>query len=138
MSQCFVSIDGTDSPIVEPSPFSPIRFSHKTYRSPVPYEIAVTVQSERIVWASRPWPVGSYTGIKIFRQGLHSQLGSYEFAIANSGYVDIRTITPLPSEHPKARTYAIIRAQHETASGRLKKMAQKVLFRSSQLDLSAN
>lgn len=115
-----MSVDGTDCPVEEPSPFSTAWYSHKFRGPAVRYEVALSIHDARIVWASGPWPAGQYPDLKVFQQGLKPLLKRNEFVIADSGYPDTRCIH-LPSESdPTYRAVARIRARHEIANKRLK------------------
>jgi len=45
---CSISVDGTDFTITEPTPFSPIWFSHKTNGPAIRYEVALSVRSANL------------------------------------------------------------------------------------------
>lgn len=87
------------------------------------YEIAVSVETAKIVWANGPWPCGAFSDIRIFRGGLKSMLKVDELAIGDSGYTDTRCIQPPGTQHPMNVTLARIRARHETVNKRLKQFS---------------
>ena len=80
----------------------------------------MTVSSGKVGWDSGPWPDGQHSDVRIFQNGLRKLLGAYEHVVGDSGYQDSRVMTPLPSQHPIARTYSVTRARHETINVRLK------------------
>ena len=47
---CFISLDGTDFHIQEPSPFNPMWYSHKFEGLGVWYEVGICLQMGWIVW----------------------------------------------------------------------------------------
>ena len=88
-NKCFVSVDGTDLAIQEPSrPVDPRWFSHKLKRAAVRYELAVGIGSGYIVWVNGPFPAGEYSDLTIARLGLVEFLNNNEYYIADGGYVD--------------------------------------------------
>ena len=116
-------MDGTDCPIQEPTPFNSCWWGHKTNSACVHYEVALSVETGRFVWANGPFSAGSYSDARIFKNGLKHQLGRTEFVITDAGYGDPRCIPPPPPMHPMVERYAKLRSCHETANGRLKKFA---------------
>ena len=134
IDQCYASVDGTDCPILEPFPRSPTWYSHKLNCASLRYEIAVSIQLAKIVAVSGPWPAGTYSDLKIFRQGLKSSLGSDEFVIADRGYPDSRCLQPPGHCHPKHVIYQKVRARHEVVNKRLKQF--KILTTKCRNDLS--
>ena len=122
LPQWYLSVDGTDCPIQEPSPFSISWYSHKTNSAALRYEVAVTVRRTRVVWAREPFPAESHSDSKIFSTGLRARLGSFEIALTDAGYGGTRCINSPSSQHYMARSYSVIRAQHETLNGRLKNL----------------
>ena len=121
MSQSWVTVDGTDCLIQEPTPFSSVWWSHKSNSAAVRYELAISVRSGRVVWANGPFPAGIYSDSRIFKNGLKQHLGKFEFVITDAGYFDTRCIVPPPQSHPMAHIYSVLRSRHETANGRLKR-----------------
>lgn len=53
-----VTVDGTDCRILEPSPYSPIWWSHKFNGAGVKYEVCVNIKTGNIVNISGLWPAG--------------------------------------------------------------------------------
>ena len=120
---CYMSVDGVDCSICEPTLFSRKWFSHKLNRAGLRYEIGASIQSGSIVWASGPWPCGRYSDISIFRSGLKHKLLDDEFVVADSGYTDLRCVQPPGPHHPENARLALVRARHECINGRLKSFA---------------
>ena len=88
----FLSVDGTDFLINEPKLFNNCWYSHK-FRGPgLRYKVGVSIQFPKIVWASGPWPCGSYSDVRVFCEGLKKNLRLDEFVIADNGYTDERCI----------------------------------------------
>jgi len=117
---CSISVDGTDFTITEPTPFSPIWFSHKTNGPAIRYEVALSVRSARIVWTYGPFPAGT-PDLEIFRSRLKTKLETAdEFAVCDSGYADGRCIQPPGQTNIMHATFMRIRARHESLNGRLK------------------
>ena len=67
---CRISVDGTDCPILDPSPFDPAWYRHKINWPAVRYDIALSVETAKIVWANGHWPCGAFSDLRIFRCGL--------------------------------------------------------------------
>ena len=75
------------------------------------------------MWLSGPWPAGSYSDVRIFRNGLRQKLAPFEFVIGDAGYTDTRCLQPPGQSHADHFTFAKVRARHETANRRLKHFA---------------
>ena len=73
-SLCLVTVDGTDFPIQEPKPFSPIWYSHKFKGAGLRYEVAVSIQTGWIVWLNGPYPAGQFNDHQIADDNLHLSL----------------------------------------------------------------
>lgn len=98
-------------------------YSHKINAAGLRYEIAVSIQRAQIVSVNGPWPAGSYTDVKIFREGLKTLLLDEEFVIADNGYSDTRCLQPPGQHHPKNAVYRKIRSRHEVLNRRLKQFS---------------
>ncbi len=70
MDKCYCSVDGTDCPINEPSPYSSTWYSHKLNSAGLRYDIAVSTRKARIVSVSGPCPASSHSDPKILRTGI--------------------------------------------------------------------
>jgi len=122
---CKLTVDGTDCPIVEPTPFSKIWYSHKFHGPGVRYEVAVCIQMGDICWIHGPFPCGKYNDLTIFRLGLKRRLQPGEMVEADKGYRgDGRCRVP-GCAVSKADLQAMTRARsrHETVNNRLKMWA---------------
>lgn len=122
INNAYLTIDGTDVPIQEPSPWSRHWYSHKLHGAGLRYEIGVSLQGY-IVWANGPFPCGQYPDVKIFREALKARLGD-EMVIADRGYRDDKCLTP-NNVHVQylLRRFSVLRARHETLNKRLKQFA---------------
>lgn len=82
-----MTVDGTDFPIYEPTPYSRKWYSHKFKGPGLRYEIAMSIQSGDIVWCNGPYPAG-WSDLKIARDALVFQLEPGEMVCADGGYRD--------------------------------------------------
>ncbi len=123
-NKCFVSVDGTDLPIQEPTrPVDPRYYSHKINRAALRYEVAVGIGSGYIVWINGPFPAGEWCDLSIARRSLVHYLHKNEFYIADGGYRDGHqwSVTPSGSRSSyKNRQMGVVRSRHETINSRLK------------------
>ena len=115
----YVSVDGTDCAVQEPSVFDPMWFSHKINGAGVRYEIGLSVAGE-IVWVNGPFPCGKYPDIKIFKNSMVQALREEECLIADNGYNHQKCITPNTVSDDNRKLHSRIRARHETVNRRLK------------------
>jgi hypothetical protein len=117
-----VTVDGTDCPIQEPSPFSPGWYSHKFKGPGVRYEVAVCIQTGWIVWVNGPYPCGNWPDLKIARHWLIHELAPGEKFVADGGYRDggVFADTPTGLNTPHQRQNGLARARHETVNSRFK------------------
>jgi hypothetical protein len=122
-NRCKITLDGTDFPIREPSPFSPQWFSHKLNGPAARYEIGVSIQMGWIVWAYGPFPAGSFPDLKIARSRIVQFLGPREKVVADGGYRDgfqyFETPTGTRTIYEKMKSNA--RARHETVNSRIRR-----------------
>jgi hypothetical protein len=117
----FVTVDGTDFRIQEPSPFSPTWYSHKFKGPGVRYEVGVCISTGWIVWLNGPFPCGSWNDLKIAKNGLHNILEEGERYIADGGYRTPQALCPLDAFTHEERAYMqICRTRHETINRLLK------------------
>jgi len=122
--KCYVSLDGTDFRIQEPSPFDPKWYSHKFKGPGLRYEIGISIASGDIVWAYGPAPCGSWSDLKIARTGIVRVMEHGEMIIADGGYKDARYfITPNGLNNRDSRIQTVIRARHETVNRRFKQFS---------------
>lgn len=115
-----MSVDGTDCRIREPAPFDSKWYSHKFKGAGLRYEIGLSISSGSIVWVHGPFACGAFPDVSIFRLGMKSALSPDEKVIGDKGYRDEKCEKPPAIDDPNKRTYAIIRARHETVNSRFK------------------
>ena len=120
---CKVTVDGTDCPMLEPSPFHKKWYSFKFKSAGLRYEVAVCIQTGDIVWINGPFPCGWWPDIKIFRSRLIHMLAPGEKVEADEGYRGEPTKVRRPGTYysrvdKQAKKRA--RARHETVNKRLK------------------
>lgn len=122
-SVCLVTVDGTDCPINEPSPFSPRWYSHKMNGPGVRYEVGVCIQTSWIVWVSGPYPCGAWSDYRISRESLVWHLAQGEKFLADGGYRDggLYAETPTGANKEDQRMKQVARARHETVNSLLKR-----------------
>lgn len=117
---CFVSLDATDCPIQEPTPFNAGWYSHKLNGPGVKYEIGLCINSGHIVWVNGGVPCGVWSDLKLAREEYVLQVQPNELTIADDTYKDARYFI-YPSGNPEsAPTQKSIMARHETVNKRLK------------------
>ena len=128
----FVSLDGTDFRINEPSQFDPAWYSHKFHGPGVRYEIGLCIQTGRIVWAHGGVPCGSWPDLSLARSAYTKAVAPNELTLADRGYSDTRYFYT-PAHYPKtASQQKQIMARHETVNARLKQFGVlKQVFRHS-------
>lgn len=118
-----VTVDGTDFKIQEPTPFSPMWWSHKFNGAGLRYEVAVSIKGGDIVWTNGPYACGSWPDISIFREKLITMLLPGEMVEADRGYrgepTKIRTPVDAATDEEKAMK-SRARACQETANKRFK------------------
>lgn len=115
---CFTTIDGVDFEINEPSPFSPMWFSHKFCSAGLRYEVALCIWTGQIVWAHGGYPCGDWPDVKIARRHFVHFMDAGEKSLADRGYNDSNCfITPTPRNKP---CHTNVMSRHETINKRLK------------------
>lgn len=110
----FVSLDGVDFKIYEPSPFNKKWFSHKFKAAGIRYEIGISIKCGDIVWASGGLPCGEWPDEKMAKD-LYIFQSEGEITLADKGYKDQTYF-----KNPTNKTEKQILARHETLNGRLK------------------
>ena len=85
LSHVKATVDGTDCQIEEPTPFTPVRYSHKFKGSGIRYELALSLFDDKIVSVTGPYPCGKYPDMTISRSFLLKQLDDGEKVIADKG-----------------------------------------------------
>ena len=86
----YVSLDGTDFRIQEPSPFSRKWFSHKFKAAGLKYEVGLSIETGDIVWASGGIPAGLMNDLALARSNYVNFLEEGETTLADKGYKDSR------------------------------------------------
>ena len=120
-STCYVSVDGTDFKINEPSPWSEKWYSHKFNGPGLRYEIAVSIQAGEISWINGPYPCGEYSDLKIFRSELIHALDPGEKVVADKGYRgEACFIQKNEGSEEEHRAKGVLMARHETLNRRFK------------------
>lgn len=114
---CFMSVDGTDSPIQEPIPFSPKWYSQKLNKAGFGYEVGISINSGFICWTNGPFRCGSHNDMNIFNSNLRHQLLLKEKVVADKGYSGRKIC---PNSPRNRRLHKRIRARHEAVNGMLK------------------
>ena len=119
-----MSVDGTDCRIYEPSPFSPVWYSHKFKGPALRYEVGVGILNGDIVWVHGPFPCGSYTDLNIFRLGMKDELDESECVLTDLGYGDERCKTKASMSNINMELFhSRILARHENVNRRLKQFS---------------
>lgn len=121
-SRCKVTVDGTDCPIYEPTPFHKGWYSHKFKGPGARYEVAVCIQTGWIVWVNGPYPCGEWPDLKIARGNIMRMMLPGEMFLADGGYRDghIMADTPTGINNDEQYMKQCARARHETINKRLK------------------
>ncbi len=125
---CFVTVDGTDFRMGEPTPFSSKWKSHKAKGASIKYEVAVSIYSGDIVWIYGPHE-GSKNDLTVFREQLQHMLEHEEMIEADAGYGAVGRAVGTDGIIRSKNDYlsiaemmekAEIRARHETVNRRFK------------------
>ena len=122
-SRALTSVDGTDCPIWEPSPFSNRWWSWKLNGAGLRYEVAICIQSGMIVWVNGPFPPAYWTDLNIFRFGLMFALQVGEWVVGDKGYRDGMNFIIPKGFGPEwyRNMVAMATARHENVNCRLKR-----------------
>jgi hypothetical protein len=115
-----ISIDGTDCPIQEQSPFDGKWWSHKTNGPGLRYEVGVCIATGFIVWINGGYPCGEFPDLKIFRLSLRGLIDDEEKVIADGGYKGEDSIWTKGHSEDAAAVESLFRARHENVNSRLK------------------
>ena len=125
---CFVTVDGTDFRMGEPTPFSSKWKSHKAKGASIKYKVAVSIYSGDIVWIYGPHE-GSKNDLTVFREQLQHMLEHEEMIEADAGYGAVGRAVGTDGIIRSKNDYlsiaemmekAEIRARHETVNRRFK------------------
>lgn len=124
-----VSVDGTDFEIAEPGKFtreySRQWYSHKFKGAGVRYEVGLCIKTGDIVWVSGPYECGTWSDLRIFRDGLLHYLDENERVEADKGYGGddpefTRTPGGFTRQEGKLVRQAEVRSRHEHVNKRFK------------------
>lgn len=120
-TNCLMSVDGTDCPVMEPWPFDPQWYSHKFNGPGVKYELGVCIATGFIVWVNGPFHCGVGDST-IFKGTLSGLLAEDEGVEVDGGYKgDASLKNPnVNRSRVQRQQKATVRARHETVNGRLK------------------
>lgn len=113
----FVSLDGTDFPIREQTPFNKKWFSHKFKGPGIRYELGLSIVEADIVWASGGFPAGERNDLAIAKD-LYISYARKEVTLADKGY----RLKPYFKQPSNALEKKIL-ARHEALNGRLKEFS---------------
>ena len=123
-----MSVDGTDFPIQEPSPFSKKWYSYKFNGAGIRYEVGILIQTGWIVWLNGPFPAGCYNDRQIAEDTLHLALAPGEMYLGDRVYYGKKTARQYAvTNHTRFarsdREYdrSLCRARHECINSRFKK-----------------
>lgn len=108
---CFTSLDGVDFKILEPSPFSPVWFSHKFRSAGLRYELALNVRTGFMVWVNGGYPCGMYSDLRLAREAFVLFLNDGERSLADKVYKDHKYFI-LPNTY-NTKQHNLIMARHE-------------------------
>lgn len=111
----YVTLDGIDFAIREPTNFSHKWCSHKLNGPGVRYEVGISIGNGDVVWASGGLPCGEWPDIKIARDLYIHHTTENEITLADKGYRDLKYF-----KQPTTREERVLLARHETLNGRLK------------------
>lgn len=116
----FVSLDGTDFLIQEPTPFSPKWWSHKLNHAGLRYEVGICIRTGHIVWAYGGKPCGEWSDLTLARHAYIYAVEENEKTLADKGYMDREYFVNSRYYPESARTQKQIMARHESVNSRLK------------------
>ena len=118
----YVTIDGVDCLIQEPTPFSRGWYSHKFKHAGVRYILAVSLFSGEIMYLEGPFPCGHWSDVRIYRYNLKHHLHIGEMVVADKGYRGEPTcITPYDAYEPYViYLMSVARARHEGVNAMFK------------------
>lgn len=82
---CDISVDGTDRPILEPSPFRSICYSHIFKSAGIRYQLGISVGSWCIAWLNGGFPCCANLVLNTFRSEMKNCLLQNEKDITDDG-----------------------------------------------------
>ena len=115
-SRAKITVDGTDFPINEPSPFNRKWKSHKFGHAGLRYEIGICIQTGWIVWVNGPYPAGQWMDLCISRDGVNQAMEPGELFVADKTYKDQYGYSMTPTMRAGTRLgrmMAVARTRHE-------------------------
>eukprot|EP00978_Attheya_sp_CCMP212_P018690 scaffold51646_cov47-Attheya_sp.AAC.2 len=120
------SIDGTQCPIWEPRPWSPVIWSSFKFggKPGVNYEIMLRLNKPELVWLFGPTPPGNYNDCSVFKLKLMKKFPYWKRAVGDDGYRGLSEFITLRNEFdpPELREFKErAMARHESFNQRLKK-----------------
>ena len=125
-------VDCIDFMIEEPDARDKWWYSHKSNGPGLRYELATSIQTGLISWASGPWRAGLWHEKEIFKNGLYLELDEGEPVHTDRGYsgtVDedggVVFITPNTQglEGDARRAHGQLHGRHEGVNGKLKRFS---------------
>lgn len=119
----YVSLDATDCPIHEQSPFDRKWYSHKINGPGLRYEIGLNIRQKEMVWTYGGRPCGECPDLVLAREVYTSMVDEGEKTIADRGYRDDQFfINPYNNPQSVVQQKQIM-ARHETVNKRLKQFS---------------
>ena len=119
-SVMYVSVDGTDVRLQEPTPFNRLWYSHKFRAADLRYEMGVSLVSGETVWLYGPFPDGLHNDQSILNRNLVGRLDENEKVLGDRGYRSPRIVHSLGASNEKERREKLLRAYHEQINGKIK------------------
>lgn len=116
-----MSADGTDIPIMDPSPFNTRWFSYKLNGSSLRYEVRVIINEGHNVWINGTFRAGEFSDVQIFRQDLHKEPKENKKDCADDGYGIRECLRNCPLEDSEKMLFAGNLSRYETVNGWLKR-----------------
>ena len=102
-SVMYVSVDGTDVRLQEPTPFNRLWYSHKFRAADLRYEMGVSLVSGETVWLYGPFPDGLHNDQSILNRNLVGRLDENEKVLGDRGYRSPRIVHSLSASDGNGR-----------------------------------
>lgn len=131
-----MSVDRTDVPIPEPSPFSSTRYSNELNGAWMRYEVGVFLQ-EYVVWITVPHKSEEKSGLILFCERLKSPLKGPKNVVAKRGYPGVKFTSPFNNDI-NVRFQNKNRMRHKTVNQRFKSVFITANFFLSLVDHARN
>jgi hypothetical protein len=121
---CFMSVDGTDCPVMEPWPFDKKWYSEKLNGPGVKYEVGVCIKTGEIVWFKGPF-VASKNDSTIFIEDLANRLCDNEGVEVDAGYKGHNKLKSkmVSISRAQRKQKSAVRSRHEIINSRLKQFS---------------